>query len=104
MKLNDKGAIEVDEYSRTSVPNIYAIGDVTARIELTPVALMEAMAFVHTVFGDKPTKVCTGRSLWQWRVMSCMSCNAADLVRWPFCMHLEGSCVANKAANLSHGR
>src|SRR3954462_12763396 len=45
------GHIEVDRYSRTSVPNIYAIGDVTGRMELTPVALHEAMCFATTVFG-----------------------------------------------------
>jgi glutathione reductase (NADPH) len=48
------GHIEVDLYSRTSVPNIYAIGDVTGRIDLTPVALHEAMAFASTVFGGTP--------------------------------------------------
>jgi glutathione reductase (NADPH) len=53
--LNDKGAVAVDEYSRTSVPNIYAVGDVTDRINLTPVAIREAVAFVQTVFGDNPT-------------------------------------------------
>ena len=46
----------MDEYSRTSVDNIYAIGDVTDRLNLTPVALMEGMAFVSTVFDEKPTK------------------------------------------------
>jgi glutathione reductase (NADPH) len=52
--LNDRGAIRVDEYSRTSVDNIYAVGDVTDRINLTPVAIQEAMAFVDTVFRDSP--------------------------------------------------
>ncbi|KAK9829865.1 hypothetical protein WJX72_008342 [[Myrmecia] bisecta] len=55
VQLNDEGAVRVDEYSQTSVPNIYAIGDVTNRINLTPVAIMEAMAFTATVFGGKPT-------------------------------------------------
>jgi len=54
VKLNDKGAVAVDEYSRTNVPNIYAVGDVTDRINLTPVAIREAVAFVQTVFGGKP--------------------------------------------------
>ncbi|HEY4266037.1 MAG TPA: glutathione-disulfide reductase [Micropepsaceae bacterium] len=49
------GHIDVDRYSRTAVPNIYAIGDVTGRLELTPVALHEAMCFVETVFGEKPS-------------------------------------------------
>ncbi len=56
MQLNEKGAIVVDDYSRTSVPNIYAVGDVTDRINLTPVAIREGAAFAATVFGDKPTK------------------------------------------------
>ena len=56
VKLSDKGAIVVDEYSRSSVDNIYAIGDVTDRLALTPVAIMEGMAFGATCFGDKPTK------------------------------------------------
>ena len=55
VKLNDKGAIAVDEFSRTNVPNIYAVGDVTDRINLTPVAIREAAAFVQTVFEDRPT-------------------------------------------------
>jgi glutathione reductase (NADPH) len=55
VKLNDKGAIEVDIYSRTSTPNIYAVGDVTDRINLTPVAIREAAAFAATVFGKTPT-------------------------------------------------
>jgi glutathione reductase (NADPH) len=52
-----KGAIAVDEFSRASVPNIYAIGDVTDRINLTPVAIREGHAFADTVFGGKPVKV-----------------------------------------------
>ncbi|MBX3578141.1 MAG: glutathione-disulfide reductase [Rhizobiaceae bacterium] len=49
------GEIVVDEYSRTSVENIYAVGDVTNRVQLTPVAIHEAMCFVETVFKDNPT-------------------------------------------------
>ncbi|CAG9465401.1 unnamed protein product [Pedinophyceae sp. YPF-701] len=49
------GAIKVDEYSRTNVPSIYAIGDVTDRIQLTPVALMEGMALAKTLFNNEPT-------------------------------------------------
>ena len=52
-----KGAIAVDEFSRTSVPNIYAVGDVTDRINLTPVAIREGHAFADSVFGGKPTRV-----------------------------------------------
>ena len=57
VKLNDKGAIEVDEFSRTSVPHIYAVGDVTDRLALTPVAIREGHAFADTVFGGRPTEV-----------------------------------------------
>jgi len=45
--------VAVDEYSKTSVDNIYAIGDVTDRMQLTPVAIQEAQAFLHGVFGSK---------------------------------------------------
>ena len=55
--LNEKGAVAVDEYSRTSVPHIYAIGDVTDRVNLTPVAIREGHAFADTVFGGKNIKV-----------------------------------------------
>jgi len=51
------GGIAVDEYSRTSVPHIYAVGDVTNRVNLTPVAIREGHAFADTVFGGKPTRV-----------------------------------------------
>ncbi len=57
VKLGRSGAIEVDEYSQTAVPSVYAIGDVTNRINLTPVAIREGMAFVETVFGGNPTPV-----------------------------------------------
>ena len=51
------GAIPVNEYSQTEVPNIYAVGDVTNRVNLTPVAIREGHAFADTVFGGKPTMV-----------------------------------------------
>ncbi|RVT87070.1 NADPH-glutathione reductase [Rhodobacteraceae bacterium CCMM004] len=51
-----RGEILVDDYSQTSVPSIYAIGDVTDRIQLTPVAIREGMAFTETVFKGNPTK------------------------------------------------
>jgi glutathione reductase (NADPH) len=56
VKLADTGGIAVDEYSCTSVPHIWAVGDVTNRINLTPVAIREGHAFADTVFGGKPTK------------------------------------------------
>ncbi len=54
VKVDDNGAIIVDEFSRTATKNIYAVGDVTNRVNLTPVAIREAMAFVDTVYNDKP--------------------------------------------------
>ncbi|MBN9583065.1 MAG: glutathione-disulfide reductase [Afipia sp.] len=51
------GGIAVDAFSRTSVPHIYAVGDVTQRINLTPVAIREGHAFADTVFGGRPTRV-----------------------------------------------
>jgi glutathione reductase (NADPH) len=54
VETDDKGAIKVDAYSRTSQPNIYAVGDVTDRVPLTPVAIQEAMAFVDTVYRGNP--------------------------------------------------
>jgi len=47
----------VDEWQRSSVPNIYAIGDVTDRINLTPVAIAEGRAIAETLFNDNPTKM-----------------------------------------------
>ena len=57
VKIHEHGGIDVDEYSRTSVPNIYAVGDVTNRVNLTPVAIREGHAFADTVYGGKPTRV-----------------------------------------------
>jgi glutathione reductase (NADPH) len=56
VELAPGGAVIVDEYSRSSVPSIWAVGDATDRINLTPVALHEAMCFVRTAFGDAPTR------------------------------------------------
>jgi glutathione reductase (NADPH) len=56
VSLNAEGAIKVDDYSRTSVENIWAVGDVTDRINLTPVAIREGAAFAETVFYDRPTR------------------------------------------------
>lgn len=55
--LNDKGAVIVDEFSRTNVPSIFAVGDVTDRVNLTPMAIREGQAFADTVFGERTTRV-----------------------------------------------
>jgi glutathione reductase (NADPH) len=57
VEIAKNGGIAVDEYARTSAANIYAVGDVTNRINLTPVAIREGHAFADTVFGNKPTSV-----------------------------------------------
>jgi glutathione reductase (NADPH) len=57
VKIADNGGIAVDEFSRTSVPNIFAIGDVTNRINLTPVAIREGHAFADTQFGGMSVRV-----------------------------------------------
>src|SRR5499427_7710970 len=57
VKLGMTGGIAVNAYSQTSVPHIYAVGDVTDRVNLTPVAVREGHAFADTVFGNKPIKV-----------------------------------------------
>lgn len=57
VKLGRRGEVIVDEYSQTAVPSVYAIGDVTNRVNLTPVAIREGMAFVETVFKGNPTPI-----------------------------------------------
>jgi glutathione reductase (NADPH) len=57
VKLAEDGGIAVDEFSRTSVPSIYAVGDVTNRVNLTPVAIREGHAFADSVYGGMPTRV-----------------------------------------------
>lgn len=54
--LGRKGEVLVDDYGQTAVPSVYAVGDVTDRVNLTPVAIREGMAFVETVFKGNPTK------------------------------------------------
>ena len=56
VRVNDAGAIIVDDYSRTNVDNIWAVGDITDRINLTPVAIREGAAFAETVFRNNPTR------------------------------------------------
>ena len=57
VELAENGAIKVDADSRSTVENIYAVGDVTDRVQLTPVAIREGHAFADTVFGGKPWRV-----------------------------------------------
>lgn len=57
VELDAKGAIKVDAQNRTNVDSIYAVGDVTNRIQLTPIAIREGQAFADTVFGGKPKTV-----------------------------------------------
>lgn len=55
--LNEKGAIAVDAENRTSVPSIFAVGDVTDKVQLTPVAIREGHAFADSQFGNTPRRV-----------------------------------------------
>ena len=57
VRINEAGAVIVNEWQRSSVPNIYAIGDVTDRINLTPVAIAEGRAIAETLFNDNPVKM-----------------------------------------------
>ena len=57
VQLDEKGAIIVDADNKSSCDSIYAVGDVTNRVQLTPVAIREGQAFADTVFGNKPTRV-----------------------------------------------
>ncbi len=54
VELDEIGAVKLDEYSKTNIDHIYAVGDVTNRVNLTPVAIREGAAFADTVFGGKP--------------------------------------------------
>ena len=57
VELTARGAVKVDRFSKSTVESIYAVGDVTDRVQLTPVAIREGHAFADTVFGNKPTSV-----------------------------------------------
>ena len=57
VELGDKGEVKVDRLSKSNVDSIYAVGDVTDRVQLTPVAIREGHAFADTVFGNNPTAV-----------------------------------------------
>jgi glutathione reductase (NADPH) len=56
VELDANGAVVVDAYSRSSVPSVWAIGDATDRLQLTPVAIHEAMCVAQTLFGGRPTR------------------------------------------------
>ncbi|KAK0360324.1 hypothetical protein LTR94_027755, partial [Friedmanniomyces endolithicus] len=57
VELDDMGAVKVDADNRSTCPSIYAIGDVTNRIQLTPIAIREGQAFADNLFGGKSTMV-----------------------------------------------
>ncbi|MEJ0086025.1 MAG: glutathione-disulfide reductase [Pseudomonadota bacterium] len=57
VKLDDAGAVIVDEFSQSNVPSIYAVGDVTNRMNLTPVAIRDGHAFADTIYNNRPTPV-----------------------------------------------
>jgi glutathione reductase (NADPH) len=57
IELNERGAVKVDADNRSSVESIFAVGDVTDRVQLTPVAIREGQAFADTFFGGRPTQV-----------------------------------------------
>lgn len=57
VRVDVKGAIAVNEYSQTSVPNIFAVGDVTNRVQLTPVAIAEGRALAETLFNSNPMAI-----------------------------------------------
>ncbi|WP_267381164.1 MULTISPECIES: glutathione-disulfide reductase [unclassified Sphingomonas] len=57
VELDERGAVKVDADNRSTCPSIYAVGDVTDRIQLTPIAIREGQAFADTLYGNKPTRV-----------------------------------------------
>jgi glutathione reductase (NADPH) len=57
VRIDARGAIVVDEFSRTNVPHIHAVGDVTGRVALTPIAIREGHAVADTLFGGRPTPI-----------------------------------------------
>ena len=57
VELDHKGAVIVDEMSRSRVPHIYAVGDVSGRVALTPIAIREGHAVADTLFGNRPTPI-----------------------------------------------
>jgi glutathione reductase (NADPH) len=57
VEIDDKGAVVVDADNKSTCDSVYAVGDVTNRVQLTPVAIREGQAFADTIFGNKPTRV-----------------------------------------------
>jgi glutathione reductase (NADPH) len=57
VKLDERGAVVVDEWQRSTVPNIYAVGDVTDRLNLTPVAIAEGRAIAETLYNNNPIRM-----------------------------------------------
>ncbi|MFM8542961.1 MAG: glutathione-disulfide reductase [Chakrabartia sp.] len=57
VEIDAQGAISVNEYNQSSVPSIYAVGDVTNRVQLTPIAIREGHAFADSVFGNRPRTI-----------------------------------------------
>jgi glutathione reductase (NADPH) len=57
VEIDENGAVRVDDENRSTCESIFAVGDVTNRVQLTPIAIREGQAFADTFFGDKPTKV-----------------------------------------------
>ena len=57
VEIGENGQIKIDEDNRTNVPSIFAVGDVTDRVQLTPIAIREGQAFADTFFGNKPHRV-----------------------------------------------
>jgi glutathione reductase (NADPH) len=57
VQINERGAIAVDADNRSTCPSIFAVGDVTDRIQLTPIAIREGQAFADTFFGNKPSRI-----------------------------------------------
>jgi glutathione reductase (NADPH) len=87
VKLSARRAVVVDEYLRSSVPSISAIGDVTDRLNLTPVAIREAVAFVATEFLGRPT-----------------ACDHADVASAVFCKPTVGAVGLNETQAREKGR
>jgi glutathione reductase (NADPH) len=57
VELDARAAVKVDHWSRTNLPHVYAVGDVTCRVALTPVAIREGQAVADTLFGGRPTPI-----------------------------------------------